>query len=117
MPGRARKAAIEVDHRTEGMTAAALECRDVGHAWDRQVMGPKRRAELARLGQAEKIQICSRCGCEKTTLWDVVERRPISHPRTNYPEGYLMNGDHAGSGRLSRAEAYIASLVRTGELS
>lgn len=113
----ARKPRTEVDPRTETMSAEALECRDLGHAWRRQIMGPKRRAELARLGQVEKIQLCTRCDTVKTTLWDIVERCPVSSPRSVYADGYLMSSEYAGTGRLSRADAFVASLVRSGELN
>lgn len=117
MSRKNRIAGIEPDPRTETMTNTALECRDVGHAWARVPMGPKRRLELARLGQVEKIQVCDRgCGTEKTQIIDVVERTRVGSPRSRYGEGYRITGEYAGSGRLPRMDAFIASLVRSGEL-
>lgn len=98
------------------MTAAALECRDIGHAWSRVPMGPSRRKQLAGLGQVEKVQVCGRCPARKTQIIDIIERMRVGSPKIEYGEGYLIPREFAGTGRLPRMAAFIASLERTGDL-
>lgn len=114
---RKKIANVAVDPRTGTMSAATLECRADRHALNRVPMGPKRRAELAALGQVEKHMVCTRPGCSysRTSVYDVRERVQVSS-KTTYGEGYLMGREHAGTGRLLSLDAFIALLDRTGEL-
>lgn len=109
---RIRIAGIEADERTTGMTAAALECRDIGHAWHRVPMGPSRRAALANIGQVEKIQVCGRCTAQKTQIIDVIERIRVGSVKITYGEGYLISREFAGMGKLSRMDAFVAAIAR-----
>lgn len=93
------------------MSATALVCRTLGHAWDPVPQGRRRRAELFRLGQTELRATC-RCSSTKTQLidldtWDVISTR-IEYPK----EGYLILPTQAGTGRLPRSEARKAAYVR-----
>ncbi len=107
-----RRRNVEVDDRTAGMTLEALRCRRLGHSWIDLPIGKARRAELAGRGLSELI-----VQCERGTLrmietvdletWEVVSKRPDG----GYPPGYLVP---PGSGRLPRAEARKAYMVRRG---
>lgn len=93
------------------MDVEVLTCRSFRHGWDPASQGSARRAELLKIGQAEAVLMCGRCGARKIMLIDLGSWMVVSR-RMEYPEGYLMK--EKGSGRLPWGEAYKAFTVATG---
>lgn len=114
--GRRRQLSVEVDERTSGMSEVALTCRAIGHAYNIVPMGPKRRAELAQLGQVERILVCGRCTKSTTTVYDLYERIQVGSSKSEYPDGYLIPAEYSGQGRLRRLDALVARLASTGDI-
>jgi hypothetical protein len=97
-----------VDDRTTEMSADHLLCRGFRHKRTPVPPGPKRRAELAKVGQIELRQTCERCG---HTTYEVLDYdgATISRWADPYPPGYLLP---SGSGRLRAGRAKVAWLAR-----
>lgn len=115
-----RSVGIQVDDRTATMSVTSLKCRSKGHWMDGVPlpMGPKQRAELAAHGLEERTFVCRRPGCTYSTS-DTVNllERVVVKGKSSYGENkkdYLMAPEHAGTGRISRLEAYIALRSRRG---
>jgi hypothetical protein len=92
------------------MTMEALECRHLGHAWQRIPMSASRRLELLMRGETETIRICSRCRSRRTDIYELPSFDTL-YSKIEYTDGYLMAREFKGSGRLPRQEALKASAV------
>lgn len=110
-----RKMRFEVDDRTSGMSANALECRGLNHPWLRQPIDPARRAELAPARQVERVMLCPRC---RTRRYDVrqLPTYELVGRRYEYGEDYLVQREERGQGRLPSAAALLALDVREDAL-
>jgi hypothetical protein len=73
----------EVSSAAEDMPLEFLDCRDFRHAWRRYS------TNLAQDGTWERVVRCLRCGVLRTESLTRTGGR-ISHPRYEYPDGYLI---------------------------
>jgi hypothetical protein len=72
-----------------------------------------RREELAALGQAEARVTCGKCGYFRGEILDTATWEVIGRITPQYPDGYLFKD---GKGRMRRAEARRAYMIRTGRI-
>jgi hypothetical protein len=100
---------LPVDERTKEMSNQALICRRGGHRWVDQALPRRQTLENLKNGIMEYRKAC-KCGYSISETWSIRERMRVES-KARYPKGgeYLMP---PGSGRLSRAEAFAASVVR-----
>lgn len=101
---------IQLDERIKGMTVEALDCRSMGHAWNRVPMESKRRLELLARAETETIRICARCRSRRVDVYELPSFYTISS-QIEYSEGYLIAREFKGSGRMPRHAAVAASIV------
>lgn len=101
---------IQLDQRIKGMTSEALDCRSMGHAWQRIPMAGDRRLELLAKGETETVRICSRCRSRRRDLYELPTFATISS-HIDYSDGYLISKEFSGSGRMPRSAAVAASIV------
>lgn len=113
--GRKRKLRLEVDDRTSGMSASALECRGLNHPWLRQPIDPQRRAELSPNGQVERVMLCPRCRTRRFDVRQLPSYELVAR-HYEYGEDYLVGRADRGSGRLPSAAALLALDVREDAL-
>jgi hypothetical protein len=106
-----------VDPRLTSMPMEFLDCREMGHAWDRMVVAAKRRAELAKLGQWQAIRSCNRCGMRRVDLYDRSTMELLDRAY-EAPDGYYLQAHERAEGRLSRADVrravYVAEMQAAG---
>lgn len=101
---------IKLDERIKGMTGEALECRHLGHSWQRIPMSGNRRLELLQRGETETIRLCTRCRSRRVDLYELPTFATLA-TRIEYSEGYLMLREFKGTGRLPRQAALAATIV------
>jgi len=104
-----------------GMTDRYLDCREVGHSWERPSfglaepvqMGSTRSRRLANQGRlGRRFMECSRCTCQREDYVSRATGELISR-RYTYPEGYLIKGQgrpRADALRKERFERALGSL-------
>jgi hypothetical protein len=100
---------IDIDERTVDMSTQALLCRGRGHRWEDEAMSRRQTMENLKSGIMEYRKRC-RCGQSIREVWSIRERVRIVNER-KYPKGGLYKLP-PGSGRLNRADAWAASLMR-----
>lgn len=106
-------AELEVDHDTDNMSDEALKCRKRGHKWEERGMTRKHYQELISQGLMEDALFCDNgCGWTWTITWRLRNGEVITSKRIPPKDksSYCMP---AGSGRLSRDAARVASAART----
>lgn len=100
---RRRVQAVEMDERTEGMSLEALGCRSSSHSW-LYVLSPARTNEWKRQGFIEFVWLCSRCTTRRSELY-TYPGYELQDRKMQYPPGYLIGKQFAGTGRLPAIEA------------
>lgn len=101
---------VQLDQRVNGMTTEALDCRSMGHAWQRIPMAGERRLELLARAETETVRVCMRCQSRRRDLYELPTFLTISS-QIDYSDGYLIAKQFAGSGRMPRSAAVAASIV------
>jgi hypothetical protein len=75
----------EVEAVTSQWSNAVLECRDMGHHWQR--------SDVAHVARDRYYRISDTCGrCDVTRYREMSERGHIYATTYAYPEGYLIEG-------------------------
>lgn len=102
---------IQVDARTVDMTLEILMCRANNHPWIPLPLGASRRDELMTVGQTELVDLCTRCELKRYQRYELGTGDMLD----SWID-YKLNPDYLikkkGTGRLTRAEAKRAVLVR-----
>lgn len=101
---------VQLDQRIKGMTPEALDCRSMGHAWQRIPMAGERRLELLARAETETVRVCMRCQSRRRDLYELPTFVTIAS-QIDYSDGYLIAREFAGSGRMPRSAAVAASIV------
>lgn len=85
------------------LTPEALECRELGHAWEKAYREWLRRNPKGKTVSEDRVLRCMRCKAERRIQYDINAEigkfQPTGYRRTYYPPGYVMRGR-----RLTRAE-------------
>jgi hypothetical protein len=110
--GARRKSRVLLDDRTEAMSEAALRCRADGHPWTRVLDPIEVVRKLKRQGVIEKRYVCPICTSTKTITLNAYNLQRVGEPAIKYKDPTYLIKNNDGRGRLLRADAEAAELVR-----